>query len=362
MQSGIVQQVVSARPVSRPSPLFAVCFNKCVTSTFIITPVAIDLAASVTEPQSDPSHATLDAISVLFEPLARLALAHGVTVMDLQEAMRRALVRSARQTLLSQGLPEHRLVSRISASTGLTRREVMRIVESLSEPTVEAKGSPAAQVFTRWAGQARWPRVLKRSGAARSFDALARSVTQDVHPRTLLDELVRLRMVALSEDGESVERLKDAFVPGGDERQMLDYLAANVGSHLTGVVSNVVKAGPPHFDQAVFADELSAESIPHIQAFVTRQWQRLFAEAVPLLETRIESDRQAGRPQDRCIRIGLYTYEDTMPAPPAAPAAGQARAGGAARPMKAAKTAKTLKTAKSPARDPVKSKRGKKDV
>lgn len=266
------------------------------------------------DPSGAPGHLTLDTIAALFAPLAELAMAHGVTVTLLEEALRRSLVQAVRRGLLAQGLPEHRLVSRISASTGLTRREVMRLSQALAQRQPDVKGSAAAEVFTRWVSHSRWPRLLKRAGAARSFDALARSVTQDVHPRTLLDELLRLRLVALSDDGESVERLKDAFVPGDDARQMLDYLAANVGGHLSGAVSNVIGApGPRHFDQAVFADELSRRSIPHVQAFVTAQWQRLLQEAVPLLEARIEEDKRSGEPQDRRMRIGLYTYEDGMP-------------------------------------------------
>jgi hypothetical protein len=281
------------------------------------------------EPPRDQSHATLDAIAALLAPLARLALAHGVTVTSLEEALRRALVMASRNELLAQGLAEHRLASRISASTGLTRREVTRLGEALAHQQPDVKGSPAAEVFTRWVSHSRWPRVLKRSGTTRSFDVLARSVTQDVHPRTLLDELVRLSMVAVSEDGESVERLKDAFVPGDDAQQMLAYLAANVGSHLAGVVGNVVRApGPRHFDQAVFADELSAASMAHVQAFVTAQWQRLLGEAVPLLEKRIEQDKQSGQSVNKRMRIGLYTYEDEMPvAAPLTPADPASEAG-----------------------------------
>jgi hypothetical protein len=285
--------------------------------------------SSQDEPR-DKSHVTLDAIAALLGPLARLALAHGVTVTLLEEALRRALVQAARDVLLAQGLAEHRLVSRISASTGLTRREVTRVSEQLSERMPDVKGSPAAEVFTRWAAGSRWPRVLKRTGERKSFDALARSVTQDVHPRTLLDELVRLGMARLGDDGETVERLQDEFVPGGDERQMLDYLVANVGGHLSGVVSNVMRGpGPRHFDQAVFADELAAESIPLVQAFVTGQWQRLLNEAVPMLEARIEEDKRSGQPLGKRMRIGLYTYEDDMPAPDAADAA---EASGSAKP------------------------------
>jgi hypothetical protein len=285
---------------------------------------------------SDPSEnastgeeAATAAIEALLGPLARLAVDQGITVAVIEEALRRAFVESAKRALVASGLPEHRLVSRISTSTGLTRREVTRLNEELARGVKVPGGSLAAEVFTRWVtdrslkntrGKAR---PLPRTGPAPSFEALARSVTQDVHPRTLLDELCRLGMAQLDEGSDTVSLLKTAFVPDGDQQQMLHFLAANVGDHLSGAVSNVMGRQPrSHFDQAVFADELSAESLPMIHEFVASQWKRLLNEAVPMLEQRIEADKQAGRVQDKRIRIGLYGYEDDMP--------GRAEAGSAA--------------------------------
>lgn len=268
-------------------------------------------------PQED---ATLAALSALLKPLAQLALAQGVAVPAVEQLLRRAFVDVARQSLIDDGLPEHRLVSRISTSTGLTRREVVRLSELSPQVLTAAGGSLAAEVFTRWVSdrslRARDGSLLplRRHGDAPSFEALARSVTQDVHPRSLLEELCRLELAEVDEAGELVRLCRDAFVPHQDKQQMLGFLADNVGDHLRGVVSNVTgSGGVTHFDQAVFADELSLESVRVAHEFVASQWQRLLAEAVTLLERRIEEDRLAGRPQDQRVRIGLYSYEDRMP-------------------------------------------------
>jgi hypothetical protein len=264
----------------------------------------------------DAAHAAIEA---LLGPIARLAVDQGITVAQVEEALRRAFVESARQALVASGLPEHRLVSRISTSTGLTRREVARVSEQLAQGVKVPGGSLAAEVFTRWATdrglRARGKvKALKRAGPAPSFEALARSVTQDVHPRTLLDELCRLGMARVDDDTDTVHLLKDAFVPDGDQQQMLHFLAANVGDHLSGAVHNVMgRSARTHFDQAVFADELSAESLPLVREFVAQQWKRLLSEAVPMLEQRIEGDKQAAAAQDKRVRIGLYSYEDDMP-------------------------------------------------
>lgn len=270
--------------------------------------------------EQDPSNAAPAAISALLLPLARLAVAQGVPFSVAEAALKQAFVQAARETLVEAGLPEHRLVSRISTSTGLNRREVTRLTQTEASVSQPAAVSSAAEVFTRWvtdkALRTRQGKVkpLARTGPAPSFDALARSVTQDVHPRSLLEELCRLGMAAVDPERDTVSLLRDAFVPGSDQQHMLAFLADNVGDHLSGAVSNVMGQGrPPHFDQAVFADELSGESMALVRQFVSGQWQRLLSEAVPLLEQCIENDRQAGRAQDQRVRIGLYTYSDDMP-------------------------------------------------
>ncbi|CAH0348407.1 DUF6502 family protein [Aquabacterium sp. CECT 9606] len=272
--------------------------------------------------EQDPSNAVPAALSALLLPLARLAVSQGVPLAVAEAALKRAFVSAARDALVEAGLPEHRLVSRISTTTGLNRREVTRLTQSEPSQQKPVAVSSAGEVFTRWVtdkslrtrqGTAK---ALARVGPAPSFEALARSVTQDVHPRSLLDELCRLGIAQLNPQSDTVSLLRDAFVPGDDQQHMLAFLADNVGDHLNGAVSNVIGQGePPHFDQAVFADELSSESMALVRQFVSSQWQRLLNEAVPLLEQCIENDRQAERQQDQRVRIGLYSYVDDMATP-----------------------------------------------
>ena len=270
-----------------------------------------------------PAHVAQAAISALLMPLARLAVSQGLPFGMAEDALKQAFVEAARQSLMGSGLPEHRLVSRISTSTGINRREVTRLTQQTPGGSKPAAVSLAAEVFTRWVtaqglrsaqGQAQ---ALTRLGPAPSFEALARSVTQDVHPRSLLEELCRLGMAQVDEGGDTVSLLRDTFVPGADKQHMLAFLADNVGDHLRGAVHNVIGAAPrQHFDQAVFADELSAETLDVARKFVSAQWKRLLDEAVPLLEQRMEDDRLAGRAQVKRLRIGLYSYDDDMQTDP----------------------------------------------
>jgi hypothetical protein len=163
--------------------------------------------------------------------------------------------------------------------------------------------------------------VLPRQGTGPSFESLARSVTTDVHPRSVLEQLLRLGLVQIDEGADTVSLVRDAFVPRGDALRMLGFLGANVGDHLAGAVDNVLGDGQRHFEQAVFADELSEASMQQVRTLVTAQWKSLVQALVPELERLIEADRAGGRDAGKRLRIGLYTFDAvTPPAQAAAPA------------------------------------------
>jgi hypothetical protein len=263
------------------------------------------------------------AIAALLPPIAELAVARGLPFAAVEELFKAAFVEAAR---LAQ--PESaggRIVSRVATATGLTRREVARLVDARDTaggpPPV--RPSPATQVFTRWRADPTLrdrrgrPKALPRQGPAPSFEALARSVTQDVHPRSLLDELCRLGLAEVVDD--EVRLLRESVVAGRDSERAFAFLGSNVGDHLRAGVANVLADAPPHLEQAVFADELSAESIAAFREIAKAEWQALLAATVPKLQALIDADAKANRTRDQRVRIGLYTYHDAMGDPPATP-------------------------------------------
>ncbi len=282
-------------------------------------PARVDRAAPVDTAAA--GHTTIDgatlaqALRQLLEPLAALAIARGVPFATLDEMLKSAFVEAARAA--HPGLPGHRLGSRISTTTGINRREVARLTRLRTEPA-PLRASPAARVVTSWLADPAWrtragtPRVLPRQGPVPSFEALAQSVTRDVHPRSLLDELCRLGLARL--DGERVHLVHDSFVPSGDRDRMLRLLGDNVGDHLLAAVTNVLAPTPPHLEQAIFTDELSHASLDDFRRLMRTQWKTLLDATVPALQGLIDADRAAGRAQDQRVRIGLYTYHEAVPA------------------------------------------------
>jgi hypothetical protein len=293
-------------------------------------------ASTGTTPGQDLEQQALhEALAGLLSQVARLGVARGLPCAEVEELLRQAFVQAASGA--HPGLPEHRKVSRISTTTGINRREVTRLVQALAQPDA-APARPrslASEAFAHWRTQPVYrdtngqPRTLRRLGAEPSFETLAQAITRDVHPRSLLDELVRLGLARWDEATDEVSLARETFVASGDGARQLGFLGENVGDHLRAAVDNVLGGNDRlHFEQALFADGLSLPSIESVRPTVRAQWQQLLAALVPALETRVQQDAQQASPPQGRLRVGLYTYHEGVHAPTAQPepAAKRARA------------------------------------
>ncbi|HEY0856557.1 MAG TPA: DUF6502 family protein [Albitalea sp.] len=289
-----------------------------------MTPAAPPIESSAGD---SGEQALLRAFRAVLAPLASLAVARGVHHRHLDELLRGAFVDAARQA--HADVPATRAVSRVSAATGLNRREVTRLMNAQA-PEVPRR-SLATELFTRWLSDPSLRRdeeplrVLPRHGPRPSFEALAQSVTKDVHPRTLLEEMVRLGLVRHDEETDTVTLLRDSFVPAGDEPRMFGFLGNNVGDHLAAAVANVLGPQPRHLEQAMFADQLSIESITRLDPVVREQWQSVLRHLAPAVQAMLDEDEAHDRARNQRLRIGMYAFACPMPVvPPAPPSANEA--------------------------------------
>lgn len=247
----------------------------------------------------------------LLVPLAQLAVARGLPYAAIEDVLKQAVVQAAADA--HPGLLPHRKVSRISTVTGINRREVTRL--TLAEPAAARGRSLVSEVFAHWLSDPQYrssdgaPLPLLRQGPAPSFETLAQTITRDVHPRSLLDELLRLELATVDEAGDTVTAARTA-VPRGDSARMLGFLGDNVGDHLRAAVQNVLRGGNVHFEQALFADGLSNDTMDWVRQAVRSHWQGLLAAMVPELERRIEADGRQDPAPARRWRMGLYSFDD----------------------------------------------------
>lgn len=273
-------------------------------------------------PADARARTALRAALALLVPLARWLVRNGVGYASFAPALKTVFVEAARRELATpDGQPTD---SALSVLSGVHRRDIRAMGGEASPSAAQPKApSVASQLFTRWLtdpalrGPDDRPRALPKSGENGSFDALARQVSSDVHPRTLLDEMQRLGLVAVA--GDTVQLQAAAFVPQEGFDEMASLLSANVSDHLAAAVHNLhAPAGPKFLEQSLFGSGLSAASAERLGESARRLWQDAFrqmaAEAAALLERDAQDHATSMR-----MRFGVYFYAEPKEAP--APAA-----------------------------------------
>jgi hypothetical protein len=250
-------------------------------------------------------------------PLARWLLRHGVPYTAFADMLKSVFLHAARDELALAGArPTH---SALSVASGVHRKDV-RTLESLPEaPAAPRSISLASQVFTRWISDTAFrgadgkPRRLARGGAVDSFEALARTVSSDVHPRTVLDELVRLGLARI--DGDDVVPTQSSFVPSRQLDELTALFSANVADHIAAAVHNLTVDAPKYLEQSVFADGLTPESIARLHDCARAAWNAAFSATVSEARQCVAADAEAD--SNIRMRFGVYFYSEPVKQPSA---------------------------------------------
>ncbi len=273
-------------------------------------------------PETDqPRSSELNVFRKVLRPLIRFALARRVPIQILIDLLKRLYVSTA---IGEFGLEGRRLTdSRISVLTGLQRKDIKAIRASTGKDAMgTVSAGHLARLVAHWRGAAGYqdgqgaPLKLPRTGADPSFDTLVRVISHDIHPRTLLDDLLALGLVSVEDD--MVVLIADAFLPHSDQDALLAYLAHNLGDHATAAVANVLAAPSPgaHFERAVHYNHLSESSLNELESLS----RRLLQQALEQINARaIElQDRDKGdAATTNRFRCGAFVFCEDSNDPPA---------------------------------------------
>ena len=266
---------------------------------------------------------SIAAALTLLGPLVKLLLHEGVTYPRFTNALKKTFLESA-TSLLEEN--ESRVNdSSISALSGIHRKDV-REWRSVGQTLPQAKTlGVVMEVFTRWVNDPDYcdrkgrPRKLNQAGGSGSFEALVASVSKDVHPRTVLRELIRLGVAssvdaASDEGGDKVGLCVDAFVPNKEFAEMLQLFSDNVGDHLAAAAHNLEADANPMLEQSVFADGLRPESVIALTHLAREIWSKACHDIVHDA-TRLCIQDQELPDADQRVRVGMYFYHGPNPNP-----------------------------------------------
>jgi hypothetical protein len=265
--------------------------------------------------------AVLETVDAVMQPLIQLMLHSGVDYPRFAAALKPWFIEQAKAELLRSG--QALTDSSISLRSGIHRKDVRGWREDRLTGKARRDVAISAQVYARWTSdpayrdRQRQPRALARTGDSPSFESLVRCVTQDVHPFTVLQELIRLGLAAVEirKGQEIVVANATGFVPAPGSREALELLAANLSDHAMTAVCNVL-GDAPRLEQSVFANGITQQSADELGALARRLWSHvrseLAAEAIRLYEADHNKTNATVR-----MRFGSYFWSEDRLAPEA---------------------------------------------
>ena len=276
------------------------------------------------ETSAPPAQDVLRALAQVLAPLVRLLLASGIDYTRLSVELKPLFIEQARLELLRHG--QRQTDSAISVLSRVHRKDVRAWRDGALQQRAAHEASASSQLVARWLASESLcdehgrPRALPRLGAQDSFEALARAVTQDVHPFTLLGELLRLGLVHIEQrDGEDwVLPKADGYVPAAGSRELVELFGSNVADHAATAVANLLGEGP-RVEQSVYADGLSAQSAARLGELARTLWTQARRQMIREASRCFEADRGRADATHR-MRFGAYYW--AQPQGPEAPADG----------------------------------------
>ena len=269
------------------------------------------------QPTDRRARIVLQAALAMLVPLARWLVRNGVHYAAFAPALKGVFIEAARRELADAGA---KLTdSAVSVLSGVHRRDIRESTRGEVAEAAPKTPSVASKVFTRWVtdsalrGADGRPMALPVSGAAPSFDSLAREMSSDVHPRTLLAEMLRLGLV--EHEGDAVRLCTQAFLPQQGLAENAAMFSANVADHIAAAAHNLAASDGRFLEQSMYGSGLTPESIRVLGESARALWAQSFEQIVREATQRYEHDRVQPDAYMR-LRFGVYYYAEPVPAKP----------------------------------------------
>ncbi|GAB4036194.1 MAG: hypothetical protein Fur0014_02530 [Rubrivivax sp.] len=264
------------------------------------------------------------ALLMLLRPLCRLLLRYHVPFGAFEELAKHVYVQTALEDFALPGKKPS--LSRASILTGLTRKDVQRLVAE-PEPVRAASQegfNRAARVLGGWARDADFhtaagrPAALDPQEGPASFAELVRRYSGDMPARAMLDELLRVGAVQRRADGR-IELVRRSYVPTGDDVEKLGFLGVDVADLIATIDHNLQHgATDPRYQRKVMYRSVPAEIRPAFRALSATRAQALLEQLDAWLAEH-DTDNPPDQPDAPRVRLGLGIYYFEAPADEATP-------------------------------------------
>lgn len=272
-------------------------------------------------PQSNtggPPALLVSAIKKILRPLVKLMLSYQITYPYLIGVLKSIYVDVAENEFQVDG--KRASDSRINLLTGVHRKDVKRLrTESRQDTEFPETISTGAQLVGEWLGSKEFtdsdgtPRPLTlraKAGKTSDFDDLVTKVCkQDIRPRVILDEWLRLGIAHIENDELVLNT--GAFTPdkGFDEKAF--FFGKNLQDHISAGSENLLGTSQPYFDRSVYYDKLTETSVQELAQLADQLGMQALTKMNKEALSRQRGDKGKSQPSFR-INFGIFNYSSKL--------------------------------------------------
>ncbi len=256
------------------------------------------------------------AVLTLLKPLVRVLLRNGIAYGSFAELAKKVYVDVA----FDEFAPEKKKqsMSRISALTGLTRKEAKRLHELQQSDTRESEQryNRAVRVISGWVNDPEFhngqgqPADLPIDAETGSFSALVKKYSGDVTTQSMLAVLGVAS--SIEKDGDRVRLIQHAYVPGDDTAEKLRILGTDAAELIATIDHNLVSSEDAlRYQRKVSNLRISVGALPAFQGLAAEKAQTLLEELDTWLSEHEADSKQDSEP-GRYVSLGIYYYESSQ--------------------------------------------------
>ena len=254
----------------------------------------------------------------LLRPIAVLCVAQGIKIREVTELLKRAFIDAAEEELRKRDF--ERTASRVSAMTGLQRKDIARLGHAEDKPQTF---DLIARIVGQWTYNKRFqsesgrPKKLFLEGKEGSFWTLVDSVSSDLNPYTVLFELERAGVASRDDAGwiqlnRGIPSIESHAVDG------LNLLAEDHRDLLDAVYQNLFdRREVPNLHIRTYFDNLCPEDEEKIRKWLLdkgTEWQREVRDYLSRYDKDI-NQKLAQKPGGMRAVFGTFSLVRSEPAP-----------------------------------------------
>lgn len=256
----------------------------------------------------------LNAIAKMLRPLVRLLLKYQISYGEFSSFVRRIYVEVAYSDFT---IPKRKTTySKVAVMTGIDRKMVQEIINNKKD-VLEEQAKPinkGLSVVKEWTTSRKYldknkkPLELPLRGK-KSFETLVAQSCADLTARSVLDELVRSDVVVKTEDN-TVRLVKTAYVPTGDEKQLVNVVFTCARDLLLTGEHNIENdADNLWFQRQVAYSNIPVSEIDEFKQLSDTKSEELIGEMNRWLHDKNIGDKSDFDEQTKRVGVGIYYIE-----------------------------------------------------